>query len=591
MTTKPKARKFRIKRSTPPEGSSAAAAAQSMTPKPAVPQDGTPRPAQPAPRPVSPEPAPKPGEAPKPSKSFTSPAMAFGGGGTPIGSLQYGQVASADEARADKSIDAIRQEGLTGRQLRMARRVAQKHGLPATSDFDAVRLLREKGIDPFQRATTLELVVGRSEAEGGGKEPPSSGNQLVKPAEEPARLPQTVPQGGNKNLPSTEQVSPAERRARDIMQIQQDIAQRRRRKMVLLMTRLAFFVGLPTILAGWYFYVMATPMYATNSEFLIIKNESAGSAMSGLFSGTQFATNQDAIAVQSYLESKDAMLRLDQDVGFKSHFTQDFIDPIQRLAEDPTNEQAYKLYKRNITIGYDPTEGVVKMEVTAADPVVAAEFSRALITYAEERVDNLSFRMRENAVQDAQDQLDLAQSQRRDAQETLVRLQQEGSILDPEGRIAALRSQINNVEVQLQEKQLTLQALLDNARPSSARVDGARGDIRRLEALLAQLNSEMTSANSGENSLAQLAANIAMAESDLANADLMLQSALDQLQGARREANAQSRYLTTSVQPVASEDPSYPRKFENTLLAFLIFSGIYLMISLTASILREQVAS
>jgi capsular polysaccharide transport system permease protein len=42
---------------------------------------------------------------------------------------------------------------------------------------------------------------------------------------------------------------------------------------------------------------------------------------------------------------------------------------------------------------------------------------------------------------------------------------------------------------------------------------------------------------------------------------------------------------------VASQEPSYPRKFENTVLAFLIFSGIYLMISLTASILREQVSS
>ena len=39
-------------------------------------------------------------------------------------------------------IDEIRKEGLTGRQLRMARRTAQRHDLPATSDFDAVRLLR-----------------------------------------------------------------------------------------------------------------------------------------------------------------------------------------------------------------------------------------------------------------------------------------------------------------------------------------------------------------------------------------------------------------------------------------------------------------
>jgi capsular polysaccharide transport system permease protein len=40
---------------------------------------------------------------------------------------------------------------------------------------------------------------------------------------------------------------------------------------------------------------------------------------------------------------------------------------------------------------------------------------------------------------------------------------------------------------------------------------------------------------------------------------------------------------------VRPEDPSYPRKFENTLLSFLIFGGVYLIMSLTASILREQV--
>ena len=49
--------------------------------------------------------------------------------------------------------------------------------------------------------------------------------------------------------------------------------------------------------------------------------------------------------------------------------------------------------------------------------------------------------------------------------------------------------------------------------------------------------------------------------------------------------------MTTSVAPVAPDDPTYPRAFENTILAFLIFSGIYLMFSLTASILREQVSS
>ncbi|MDU8912716.1 capsule biosynthesis protein [Aestuariicoccus sp. MJ-SS9] len=544
MTTKPKAKKFRIRRS------------------------GT----------VEPEGVPGPTPSARPVRAVAASAPPQARPAAP----RDGQVSSAAQVAGEVDMEAIRKEGLTGRQLRMARRVAQKHGLAPTSDFDAVRLLRARGIDPFQRTNMLELVVPGAGADQGQPKQP----------EPKVQLPQTVPAGADRQtLPSTETASPAERRAAEIMQIQRELAQRRRKKMALLFTRLVAFVLLPTLIAGYYFYAVATPMYATKSEFLILKAENQGGAMGSLFSGTQFATNQDAIAVQSYLMSKDAMLRLDEDEGFKAHYTQDFIDPIQRLGDDPSNEEAYKLYKRNIDIGYDPTEGVIRMEIRAADPQVAADFSRALIGYAEERVDNLSLRKRSNAVSDAEQGLAEAQLARQDAQERLVRLQQEGSIVDPEARIAALRGQINSRELELQEKRLQLQALLDNARPNQSRVQGVEGDIRRLEALLAELNTQMTSATSGQNSLAELAVQIQLAQADLATRDLMLQSALERLEQARRDADSQARYLTTSVVPVASEDASYPRSFENTILAFLIFSGIYLMVSLTASILREQVAS
>jgi capsular polysaccharide transport system permease protein len=243
-----------------------------------------------------------------------------------------------------------------------------------------------------------------------------------------------------------------------------------------------------------------------------------------------------------------------------------------------------------VKIGYDPTEGVIRMEVAAADPAVAAQFSENLIQYAEERVDELSRRKREDGMATAQASLERAKVERREAQERLVALQ-EGTFVDPEGIIAGLRQQINSYEVQLNEKELQLAALLDNSRPNSARVEGARADVDRLKTLLAELNAKMTEATSGDSSLAAKAAQIQMAQADLATADLFLQSALQNEKQTELEANRQVRYLTTSVRPVPPEDPSYPRAFENTLLAFLIFAGIYLMISLTASILREQVSA
>tara|TARA_R100000908_G_C3747876_1_gene142870 strand:- start:320 stop:1783 length:1464 start_codon:yes stop_codon:yes gene_type:complete len=485
-------------------------------------------------------------------------------------------VSSATEVSGEQDIDAIRREGLTGRQLRMARRVAQKHGLAPTSDFDAVRLLRAEGIDPFQRSNMLELVVPQDKQ--------STGTALQKGR---IQLPQTVPAGG-RNLPSTD-VNPMERRMREISDIQRDITRRRRRKMALLMVRLAFFVGLPTIMGGYYFYNIATPMYATDSQFLIIQNEGTGGLgpLGGLLP-TQFANSADSIATQSYLQSKDAMLRLDRDVGFMKHFSDPAIDPIQRMNPDASNEEAYKYYKDNVKIGYDPTEGMIRMEVIAADPEVAKDFSEHLLQYAEERVNALSQQKREDGMRDAREAFEQTVAKRRAAQEALIKLQVDNGV-DPQAVIASIRGQITNYETLLLEKELELAALLDNPRPNRAKVDGAQGDVRRLSAQLDKLNERMNSATEGTNSLAQQAVSLQLAQADLAAADAALQASQTQMEQARTEASRQVRYLTVAVRPVASQAPSYPRKFENTILTFLIFAGIYLMLSLTSSILKEQV--
>jgi capsular polysaccharide transport system permease protein len=562
MTSKPKAKKFRIKRNLlHPTGSAARAV-------PDLDDEMTPAPEPLAPRRRRQKPDTKAEPTPEAAEERTAE--------TPEPDAPTKDAVAAAPSAEDMEFEAIRREGLTGRQLRMARRVAQKQGLEPTSDFDAVRLLRAKGIDPFERGNMLQLVV------------PQQGAQMDEAPQPHPNLPQTVPD----TLPSTEKTSPAQRREREISDIQRDIARRRRRKIALLMTRLAFFVMLPTMLAGWYFYMIATPMYATDSEFLIIQNEGSGGsgALGGLLP-TQFATSQDSIAVQSYLTSKDAMLRLDADEGFRAHFAQGWVDPIQRLPEDATNEQAYGVYKDNVKIGFDPTEGVMRMEVIAADPQVSQSFSEALISYAEERVNELSAQKREDQMRDAIEALEKAEADRRGAQERLVELQIEGATLDPEAVIAALRTQISEINALITEKEIQLDTLLNNPQPNQARVDGARSSLEVLRNRRRVLEAEMTDMSAGDNSLAQLSINIQMAQADLATRDMMLQSALQQLEQARTEANRQVRYLTVAVRPVAPQEATYPRAFENTILAFLIFAGIYLMISLTAAILREQVSS
>ncbi|GIT90480.1 capsule polysaccharide transporter [Jannaschia pagri] len=468
----------------------------------------------------------------------------------------------------------------TGRQLRMARRIAQKHGIKVSSDKEAVEALRAKGIDPFERANMLQLVPAQT-----------APAQVPGPAAAASQVP-AMPQAPVPAAP-TPIVLDGDRRDSEIVNIQRDIARRRRRRLALLSIRLAFFVGLPTVIAGIYYYTIATPMYATKSEFVIQQADSAAGGaggLGGLFSGTGLATQTDSVSVQGYLLSRDAFRRLDADQGFTAHFADPSIDALQRLDADSSQADGYALYQRMVEIGYDPTEGVIKMEVVAADPQVSLQFSEALIDYAEEQVDQLTARLRSDQMAGAMESFAAAEARMLEAQARVVDLQEQLGVVSADAELSSRYSQINLVETELRAERLRLDQLLANARPNATRVDVAERNIARLNAELEDLRAGLTDGATADASLARVSAELGVAQMDLNTRQLLLQQAAQQQETARIEANRQVRYLSTPVAPVAVDEPTYPRAFENTILAFLIFSGIYLMISLTAAILREQVS-
>ncbi len=468
-----------------------------------------------------------------------------------------------------EEIERIKAENLTGRQLRIARREAQKHGLNASSDLDAVRLLRKNGIDPFRRADLLELVVSDN-------------------GEAPANLPAAI---RHAPPPSTHVLTPDDR-ALEVHKIQLGLARRRRRRLGLLVVKLGFFVLAPTFLAGYYYYKIATPMFATNSEFVIQQSDNAASSgLGGLFAGTGFATTQDSITVQSYLNSRDAMMRLDRDHDFKAHFQQAHIDTIQRLEPTGSNEAAYRIYQKRVKIGYDPTEGIIKMEVVAASPEASRVFSEALIGYAEEQVDQLTQRLREDQMRGARESYQEAEAKLTAANHRVLLLQEQRGVVSAESELALQMQQISTFELELKTRRLELAELMDNPSPNRTKVDIAEKGILRLEQLVSDMRRSLTESSSGTASIAKIQGELVIAQADVATRQLMLSQSLQQLETARIEANRQTRYLSLGVSPVPPDEATYPRAFENTMLAFLIFGGIYLMASLTGSILREQITA
>ena len=295
--------------------------------------------------------------------------------------------------------------------------------------------------------------------------------------------------------------------------------------------------------------------------------------------------------MQDFLLSRGALQLLDADHGYREHFSDESVDSLQRIPQDASNEDLYKHYTNNVKIGYDPTEGVLRMEVSALNPDMSRIFSEALIGYAEAQVDRITERKRAEQMRGASETFADAEAKMVDAQARVLALQEQMGILDPATETAGVMTQVNTLEVQLTEKRLQLSQLLDNAQPNAARVAGVEGDIARLEELIADVRSQLTEVEDGSQSLASVTARLRMAEVDLETRTAMMQESLQQLEQARISANSQVRFLSVGVAPVPPDEPTYPKVFENTLIAFFIFGAIYLMVAVTTAILREQVSS
>jgi capsular polysaccharide transport system permease protein len=499
---------------------------------------------------------------------------------------------------------AIAAERLTARQLRRAKLIAETHGIEAASEVDAIRLLREAGIDPFSKASVLRVVkdapdLARDPDPAAVPGPKASATASAPPASagrELARLPgdrATVPQRSKPISPPSVGQRAEVNQAAEILRMQRDIARRRRRRLALLGARLFAFVLLPTFLAGWYYYVVATPMYATHTEFQIQQAgpTSSGGALQGLFSGTALATSQDSIAVQGYLQSREAMGRLEEDIGFRSHFQGPNIDPLQRLEPDASLEATYKVYKNYVKISFDQTEGIIRMDVVAADPKVSAEWAEKLVTYAEGQVDQLTQRLRADQMKDAEAGYEKAQTELALSQRRLIELQEKFKILSSESEVALITSQIGSLESMLTQERLALAQMESNESPNAARLEPTKRRVATLEAEVAALRAKLTEGEAGALSLAEVQAELLVAQADLQTRQMILATSLQAMETSRVEANRQVRFLSLSVRPILPDEPAYPRAFENTLVTMLIMLGIYLMVSMTAAILREQVSS
>ncbi|MCW3783581.1 capsule biosynthesis protein [Defluviimonas salinarum] len=450
------------------------------------------------------------------------------------------------------SLDAIRAEGLPPSELLRARNLAGRRGLDVISDLDAVRALRAAG----------------------------------------EAFPETQPEPFLPTAPANDPEAPPQMPALGVIERLRDASLlRRRRQAVAAAAKFAAFVIAPTVAALVYFTEVATPLYATYSEFVIQRPDQPASPGAGMaMAGAGLANHQDAIAVQGFLKSRAVLAILDQAEKFTEHFSNPEIDLLRRIPAGADSEEIFRAFERHVEVSFDPAEGIVRMRVMATDPETSERFSRALLGYAESHLDRMTAKLRSDQVASAEAARARADAAVAETQVKLIEIQEQLSVLSGDLEMGMIREQISHHEAELQQELLDLEQLMANARPNPTRVTVARDRIAALDGRIGELRSRISERPDGAPSMTRAQGEVALLQAELASRQEVQTEAVIALERARTEANHQARYLALGVEPIRPGAPEFPAPLEDTLIAFLAFLGIYLFGSLTVTLVREQIS-
>ncbi|MEM9139467.1 MAG: hypothetical protein AAGB15_06515, partial [Pseudomonadota bacterium] len=254
-------------------------------------------------------------------------------------------------------------------------------------------------------------------------------------------------------------------RAERVEAIRRDLVRRRRRKGGGMILKLLAFVVIPTLAVAWFLWFQASDMYKSQSSFQVRGAEAGGGGGGGLLGaflggGGGSSSMFDPVAVQAFITSRDLLTQLDAEHAWVAHFQDPDIDFWHGLPTDAGFEEAYSQFQSMVSVSYDPTEGLIEMELIAADAQTARRFSEAIIGYAEGMVDRLSDRIRDDALRDAEEYLSKAEQELQAAQAGMAAAQEQNEIFAIEPEVSQKYALIGALEAELS----ALEAKLTNLR-------------------------------------------------------------------------------------------------------------------------------
>lgn len=344
----------------------------------------------------------------------------------------------------------------------------------------------------------------------------------------------------------------------------------------------AMIVALPMFIAIVYYGFLATPVYVSESQFVVKSPDKPASSGFGIVLQSAGFTggDEELNAVEAFVVSRDALKNLNKDEAFRKAYKGDHIFFFDRFAPfgiDDSFEDLVDYFENKVLLTNDSRTLVTTLETRAYDAKSAYTFNKKLLAMSEDMVNQLNVRGRADIVASAESEVARAKRQAQDAAAALGRYRDRTGVVDPAAQGSMQLAMISKLQDQLIATRTEL-AQLEQLAPENPRIPVLK---RQISEIRGEISNETGKMVGSKRSLSSKSVQFAQLELDNQFAQSQLTAALAALQAARTEAAQKQAYVERIVEPSLPDVPTEPRRWRGilaTLLLSLIVYGIARML-------------
>jgi len=255
-------------------------------------------------------------------------------------------------------------------------------------------------------------------------------------------------------------------------------------------------VGLPTLVAGVYFFAIASDLYLSEAKFIVrspkqVQTSSIGALLQSTGLGRAV---DDTAVVEDFIMSRDAVHKLERENDLRAIFDRpegDFVTRFPGILMRSDFEALFRRYDHFVSVETDNTSGVTALRVKAYRPEDAQTIARALMGYSEQLVNELNERARRDALGTARREVDRAEQQISQIQKELTTYRVQQKMLDPKTASNGVLELIGQMNAAQATARTQLGELLKNS-PNSPQIPLVKTRIASLDTLIAEERAKLS---------------------------------------------------------------------------------------------------